>query len=376
MSQLGMDKKALFSSNWSLLVLMGALLVLGMANLYSASAVRMEDGISMDDFFQKQLLWIGAGIVCMLVSMFFDYRRLSSMAEVLLVISIILLLLVPAFGVKIGLAKRWLPIGPVNFQPSEAVKISVMILAAKMLAKGREPMGWLELGKLLAMGLVPTALVLKQPDLGTAMIILFIVGSMALYRGVKMQIIKVGIVLLVISPVVITTLVLPNLHDYQRQRIVGFINPEQADPKVLYQKNQAEIGIGSGQVWGRGFMDGTQSKLRFLPAKHTDFAIAVFGEDWGFSGALILVSLFCLFLLSIQATARDAKDRFGSILAAGIFFYFFWQIFINIGMVLGIMPVVGIPLPFVSYGGSATIVNFCLVGLVISISMRRFVFKS
>lgn len=376
MTQLGVEKNPLINSNWPLLVVMLLLAILGMANLYSASAVRMEDGINVASYFQKQILWTGVGLVCMVVFMFFDYRRLSSMAEVLMGLSIGFLLLVLVMGSEGGGARRWLNFGPVSFQPSEAVKISVMILAAKMLAKSGEPMGWADLFKVLAVTAVPTALVLKQPDLGTALIVIFIVGGMILYRGVKRQILKLGIILLVLSPFVVVEFVVPNLHDYQRQRIVGFINPEQASPGALYQNNQSEIAIGSGQAWGKGFLEGTQSKLRFLPAKHTDFAIAVFGEEWGFSGALLLVSLFCLFLLCIQATARDAKDRFGSILAAGIFFYFFWQILINIGMVLGIMPVVGIPLPFISYGGTATIVNFCLVGMVINISVRRFVFKS
>lgn len=376
MTQLGMEKNRISQSNWPLLIFVVLLVILGMANLYSASAVRMEDGISVASYFQKQLLWVFVGLACMVVFMFFNYRRLSSMAEIFLILSIGFLLLVFVIGSEGGGARRWLNFGPISFQPSEAVKISVMIMAAKMLSNGREPLGWRDLAKVLLVTLVPMALVLKQPDLGTALIVLFIVGSMVLYRGVKKQILKVGIVLLVLSPFVLVELIIPNLHDYQRQRIIGFVNPEQASPGALYQNNQSEIAIGSGQAWGKGFLEGTQSKLRFLPAKHTDFAIAVFGEEWGFAGNLLLVSLFCLFLLSIQTTARDAKDRFGSVLAAGVFFYFFWQILINIGMVLGMMPVVGIPLPFISYGGTATIVNFCLVGLVINISMRRFVFKS
>lgn len=375
MTQL-MDKQPIWHANWPLVIIMSLILAMGLVNLYSASAIRMEDGMSMQPFFKKQLLWILLGFVCMGICMFFDYKRLASMAEVLLVISIVLLLLVFVAGTHGGGAKRWLAIGPLTFQPSEAVKISVMILAAKMLAKGKEPLGWGQMGKVLIMGLVPTLMVLKQPDLGTAMIILAILGGMILYRGVKAQIIKVAILVLILSPLVLVKVVIPNLHGYQQDRIVSFINPESAKTGAGYQNYQSQIAIGSGQAWGKGFLEGTQSKLKFLPEKHTDFAIAVFGEEWGFAGALLLVSLFCLFLLSIQSTARDAKDRFGSILAAGVFFYFFWQILINIGMVLGILPVVGIPLPFISYGGSATIVNFCLIGLILNISMRRFVFKS
>ena len=145
---------------------------------------------------------------------------------------------------------------------------------------------------------------------------------------------------------------------------------------MIREGRDTTSSIGSGQIWGKGFLEGTQSKLSFLPEKHTDFAIAVFGEEWGFVGCVALMALFSLFLLSIFETVRGAKDRFGSNLAAGIFIYFFWQIFINAGMVVGIMPVVGIPLPFISYGGSATVVNFSLIGLVLNISMRRFLFKT
>ena len=143
-----------------------------------------------------------------------------------------------------------------------------------------------------------------------------------------------------------------------------------------YHIIQSRIAIGSGQLWGKGFKEGTQSQLRFLPERHSDFAVAVFGEEWGFVGCVVLVTLFCLFLLSIFSTAVQAKDRFGSTLVVGVFFYFFWQILINMGMVIGLMPVVGIPLPFISYGGSATVVNFSLIGLVLNISMRRFLFKT
>ena len=142
-----------------------------------------------------------------------------------------------------------------------------------------------------------------------------------------------------------------------------------------YHIIQSRIAIGSGELWGKGFKEGTQSQLRFLPERHSDFAVAVFGEEWGFVGCVALVTLFCLFLLSIFSTAAQAKDRFGSMLVVGVFFYFFWQILINMGMVIGIMPVVGIPLPFISYGGSATVVNFTLLGIVLNVSMRRFMFK-
>jgi rod shape determining protein RodA len=369
-----MEKHPIAQANWVLVFLTIALACLGLVNLYSASAVRLGEGINVDSHFPKQCLWVMLGAGCMLICMFFDYRRLISSAGPLLLISIALLLLVLFVGN--GAIRRWLPLGPVYFQPSEAVKISVLLAGAKVLSRGKTPLNWKELGRVMLIGFVPAALVLKQPDLGTAVVILLILGGMVLYRGVKIKILKVCVLILILSPAVLVKLVIPNLLDYQRDRIIGFVNPEKVDPDSVYQNKQAKIAIGSGQTWGKGYLEGTQSKLRFLPAKHTDFAIAVFGEEWGFAGSVALLLLFCCFLLSIYATAREARDGFGSIFTAGVFFYFFWQIFINIGMVLGMMPVVGIPLPFISYGGSASLVNFCLVGLVLNVSMRRFVFRA
>jgi len=194
---------------------------------------------------------------------------------------------------------------------------------------------------------------------------------MILFKGVTGSVFRV---LVVVLPVMV-----PFgwffLHDYQKQRIMTFLDPGNDPLGAGYHIIQSQIAIGSGGFWGKGFLEGTQSQLRFLPEKHTDFAFAVFGEEWGFFGAMILLITFCAFLYQIYIVTMEAKDDFGSYLAAGVFFYFFWQILINIGMVLGIMPVVGIPLPFISYGGSASVVNFCMIGLVLNVAMRRFVFK-
>jgi len=279
--------------------------------------------------------------------------------------------MIPAFGKVVYGAKRWLSFGFFTFQPSEMAKFAVLILGARVLALHGETLGWTRLAQVLSIGLIPASLIVLQPDLGTSLSILAILGGMTLYHGVKLYILKIGIVLL--------PLLLPFswffLRGYQKQRILTFWDPMNDPRGAGYHIIQSQIAIGSGEMWGKGFLQGTQSQLRFLPEKHTDFAIAVFGEEWGFIGCVALLGLFCFFLLSIFITARDAKDRFGSTLAAGVFMYFFWQILINIGMVVGIMPVVGIPLPFISYGGSATFVNFALVGLVLNVSMRKFVFK-
>lgn len=219
--------------------------------------------------------------------------------------------------------------------------------------------------------MVPAALIVKQPDLGSALNILLILGGMILFKGITPSVFKVLVVAL--------PGLLPFgwffLHDYQKQRILTFMNPGNDPLGAGYHIIQSQIAIGSGGFWGKGFLEGTQSQLRFLPEKHTDFAFAVFGEEWGFCGTMVLLALFCAFLYQIYIISLEAKDDFGSYLAAGVFFYFFWQILINMGMVLGIMPVVGIPLPFISYGGSASVVNFCMIGIVLNVAMRRFVFK-
>jgi rod shape determining protein RodA len=195
-------------------------------------------------------------------------------------------------------------------------------------------------------------------------------GGMLLFKGITKGVLLSGLAgIPVLAP---TTWFF--LLDYQKERIITFLHPHKEPLDAGYNTIQSKIAIGSGQIWGKGFLEGTQSQLRFLPAKHTDFVFSVFGEEWGFLGCAILLSLFCLFLYQIVVVAGTSKDSFGAYIAAGVFFYFFWQILINLGMVLGLMPIVGIPLPFFSYGGSSTLINFILLGLVFNISMRRYVF--
>lgn len=365
------DRRLLLHINWGLVISALLLFVVGIVNLYSASGVRVEDGISLSPYYQKQLIWglmgLGAMIACTLVS----YRQIERMAVPAYVTVIILLCLVPFFGKTVYGAKRWIDLGFLNLQPSELAKFTVLIMGAKALSKNGEPLGWKRLGAVLCIGLVPFALIVRQPDLGTALTVLVLLGGMVLFHGVKWRVLRVCLVAV--------PLLLPMgwfvLHDYQQERILTFLDPTRDPRGAGYHIIQSQIAIGSGELFGKGFQAGTQSQLRFLPEKHTDFAIAVLGEEWGFAGCMALVTLFCLFLCAIYNTVRDAKDRFGSTLAAGIFFYFFWQIIVNIGMVVGLMPVVGMPLPFISYGGNAMMVNCALLGIVLNVSMRRFVFK-
>ncbi len=365
------DRRLFTHMNWSLLACLCLLFGIGIANLYSASGVRVEEGLSVSAFYQRQLIWGGLGFMVMLFFMSFDYRHLQGLSMPLYILALIALMMIPFFGKVIYGARRWLDLGFFNFQPSEMAKLAVLIMGARVLALDGALLNWRSLGRVLFVGLVPAGFIMLQPDLGTGLTVLAILGGMILYHGIKPQVLKVCLLLI---PLILPLLWF-SMYDYQKQRVLTFLDPT-SDPRGSgYQIIQSRIAIGSGEVWGKGFLQGTQSQLRFLPEKHTDFAIAVFGEEWGFVGSIALICLYSLFFLSIFATIRNAKDRFGSTVSVGIFIYFIWQATINIGMVVGLMPVVGIPLPFLSYGGSATLINFALVGIVLNVSMRRFVFK-
>ena len=366
------DRRLLIYLNWPLLGAACLLFFMGVLNLYSASGYRLEEGISVYPYYQKQLVWGLIGLGGMLFFMLFDYRHLRTLAWPIYWFTCALLMAVFFIGVRISGSQRWLDLGMFNFQPSELAKICIIIIGAKILSREADRLGFLRLGWVLGVGLVPAGMIILQPDLGSGLTVLMILGGMILYRGLTK---RVFVTSLVSMPVVVVASWFFLLHGYQKRRVLSFLNPSEAPLGAGYHIIQSEIAIGSGRFWGKGFLAGTQSQLRFLPEKHTDFAVAVFGEEWGFAGTMVLLMLFCVFLYQIVIVARDAKDLFGSYLAAGVFFYFFWQILINMGMVLGLMPVVGIPLPFISYGGSATLMNFCLVGLVLNVSMRRFLFK-
>ncbi|MDR0826727.1 MAG: rod shape-determining protein RodA [Desulfovibrio sp.] len=368
---LAIDRRLFTHANWTLVGFTAALFFIGVANLYSASGVRYEDGISIAPFYQKQLVWGATGLGCMVASTFFDYRHLRTMSFPFFLLAVFLLLLVPAIGKTVYGAKRWLDIGFFSLQPSEVAKVATILLGANLLSRHKEPLRWRELFFILGIAAIPCGLIFIQPDLGTTLLLIFLLGGMILFHGIKKYVFRTCCIAM--------PLLLPlgwfALKDYQKERILTFLDPSRDLQGAGYHITQSQIAIGSGELWGKGFQEGTQSLLRFLPEKHTDFAVAVFSEEWGFLGCIILLALFCFFLLCIVDTARSAKDQFGSILCAGVFFYFFWQILINIGMVVGLMPVVGVPLPFLSYGGTSTIVNFIMLGLVVNISMRRFMFK-
>ncbi len=364
------DRRLLFSLDWGLIAITLVLFSIGIVNLYSASGVRIEDGVSISGFYQRQLMWGGLGAFCLLIIISVDYRHFHTLIIPFFAITVILLIAVPLIGKTVYGAKRWIDLGFFNIQPSELAKITVLIMGAKILSNDGSLLDWKRLLQVLSICFVPVFLILSQPDLGTALTVLFILCGMIMYHGIEWRVLKV---LLVAMPL-LAPLGWFGLRDYQKQRILTFLNPGDDPLGSSYQIIQSQIAIGSGKVFGKGFLEGTQSQLRFLPEKHSDFAIAVYGEEFGFIGCTLLLFCFSIFLLKLVSIVGSAKDRFGSNLVVGIFLYFIWQFLINIGMVAGIMPVVGIPLPFLSYGGTATIVNFVLIGIALNVSMRKSIF--
>ena len=362
------DRRLVVNFDWVLLLTVLLLAGIGIVNLYSTT-VSWSAGTPL---YMKQLLWLGGGVLVALMICFFDYRHLEHFAVHSYVISVALLVFVLTMGKTTMGATRWINLGFFNLQPSEVIKIAIILLFARIFSKSAGPFGFgfFELWKPALWLLIPVALILKQPDLGTAIMVLFIAGTMLLFAGLK----RGTAVLLGFVGISVAVLGWFGLHDYQRARIRTFLNPE-ADPLGSgYHIIQSKIAIGSGGFFGKGFLQGTQSQLSFLPERHTDFAFSVFAEEWGFTGSLVLLLIYLFLIIWGLYVARRAADRFGLFLAVGVTAMIFWHIVVNLGMVIGLLPVVGVPLPLFSYGGTSMITTMIGVGLLMNVSMRRFMF--
>jgi len=316
------------------------------------------------------MIWYGVGSVAMAAAIIFNYKLLDRWAHATYVIGIILLVCVLLFGRYFGGAKRWLVLGPVSFQPSELAKIAVIVSLARYYSRLANPVGFTlrELATPLIITLVPFFLIVRQPDLGTAMLVALIAGSMTAFVKIERR----SLLYVMASCTVTVPLVWFFLKGYQKRRILTFLNPDRDPLGAGYHIIQSKIAIGSGMISGKGFLKGTQNALSFLPEQHTDFIFSVLAEEWGFGGSLVLLFLFLMLIFWGLNIAYRCRDPFGTILSVGISAMIFWQVFINIGMAMGLMPVVGVPLPFISYGGSSIVTMMICVGLLINVSMRRF----
>ena len=344
----------------------------GLIFLYSATHGAQASGIS--SVFLKQIVFWIVGWSIFLVCTLFNYRHLRKVGIVFYTLNVLALIAVPFVGKTVLGAKRWIDLKVIQYQPSETMKIALLVMLAYILSKRAVKKGGMGLKELvlpIVVTVIPFVLVVKQPDLGTALILVAIAGSMILFVGVKRSIL-IGTIIAGIAALFLGWNY--GMKPYQKQRVLTFLSPG-ADPRGTgYNSIQSKIAVGSGGVLGKGFMKGSQSQLEFLPERHTDFIYSVVSEEHGFLGSLIILLLFAyLYYCSIQIATRS-QDPFGLLLTVGCISYVFWHMFINIGMVIGLLPIVGAPLPLLSYGGSSLMTTMLGLGLISSVNYRKYIF--
>jgi rod shape determining protein RodA len=365
------DRRFVQYFDWGLLGLAILLGCIGIVTLFSVVTADTQTPEKM--LYVKQLIWFGAGLVFMVLACLFNYKILDRWAYTIYITCCILLVAVLFFGKYVSGSKRWLMIGPLSVQPSELIKIAVIIILAHYYSRHAYTRGFTlrALIKPSVLVLIPFLLIVRQPDLGTAFLVFLIASSMTLF--VKIE--KRAFLSILGFCTVIFPLVWFFLKAYQKRRILTFLDPDRDPLGAGYHIIQSKIAIGSGMITGKGYLKGTQNSLSFLPEQHTDFIFSVFAEEWGFVGSLILILIFLVLIIWALNIAYGCRDPFGTILSVGVSAMIFWQVVVNIGMVMGLMPVVGIPLPFISYGGSSIVTMMISVGLLINVSMRRFILE-
>ena len=364
------DRRLLTNIDWMLAGLVIAVCLLGILNIYSATTPYKVVGAH---YYLKQFYWMAFGMFIALLVCSIDYHLLEDFAYWMYGFLLLLLLAVLVVGRSSMGATRWLNLGFFNVQPSELMKIVIIITLARFFNNFHAVGGLTVRNTLIPLGILalPAVLIMKQPDLGTAILVILIALSMTVYVGMRWS----TIVTFVLVTIPLAWLGWAKLlRPYQKNRILDFLDPERSRLGSGYHIIQSKIAVGSGGLLGKGFVQGTQSQLRFLPEQHTDFAFSVFAEEWGFVGCLVIIILYLSLVLWGLNIARRCNDHFGSLLALGVTAMLFWHIVINMGMVMGMFPVVGVPMPFFSYGGTSMITSMVGIGMLQSISMRRFMF--
>ncbi len=341
------------------------LAAVGLATVHSASSELAVD------YLPRQAVWVGLGLVLLLAAMSIDYRVLLDLSLTFYLFSLVLLGLVLVFGDVRGGARSWFVVGSWQFQPSELAKLATTLFVARILSEIDQPV--LSIRQILSVaGVVaaPMLLIVVEPDMGGAAMFVPLLAGMLLIAGVKLR-------YLVIAAVVATSVGFGlwnfGMQEYQRERVITFLQPERDPLGSGYHVRQSKIAVGSGQLVGKGYMQGTQSQLRFLPARHTDFILAVLAEEWGFLGVVTVLGLYALYLRSGARIAMRARDRSGILVVVGLLSVTCFHVLYNAAMVVGFLPITGIPLPFLSYGGTFMLYNFTATGIILGVDLRRYV---
>ncbi|MDB4443718.1 rod shape-determining protein RodA [bacterium] len=365
------DRRLLQNFDWILLLLLILIGIISVVNLYSATYPIKNAGGSQ--IFVKQIYWFLIGFAVLLTMTTFDYHLLETLAYPLYILSLLLLILVLIIGDVRSGSQRWLSFGGISFQVSELAKIALVVTLAKFFTEHGQvnEYGLKELWRPFFLIALPFALIIKEPDLGTALSLVVVSFSIILFVKIRWK----SFLILVITALLAAPFLWYALKEYQQRRILTFLSPELDPLGAGYHINQSKIAIGSGLFWGKGYLKGTQTRLHFLPEQHTDFAFSVLAEEWGFTGSFLLLLIYLFLILWGINIAKNSKDKFGSIIALGIVSIIFWQLVINVSMVTGLLPVVGIPLVMLSYGGSSIVATMAGMGLLMNISMRRFMFQ-
>ena len=358
-----LERRLYFHIDWAMVGALVALCLIGLAQIYSATGGPTR-------IYYTQIYGMLLGTVALVICLAIDYRSLADKSHLIYIGILLLLVYVLFFGAVRGGSRRWIDLHVFNLQPSEFAKAAVALVLAKFFGESRR--GAPTRGDLLIAGAitaVPLLIIMRQPDLGTAATLLPILFAVAYVAGMPMRLF--GIIALVgvlLAPVAWKFA----LKDYQRARISTFLDPSQDARGAGYQQIQARITTGSGGLWGKGFMKGTQGQLRFLPVAHNDFIFSVLAEEQGFAGVLVTLGLYLFVILRALEAARLAKDRLGAYLVLGVLASFTFQVIYNVTMAAGLAPVKGLTLPLMSYGGSSMIATLAAFGLILNVRMRRF----
>ena len=351
-----------------------ALSAIGVVMIYSATFQKLQlAGEPTGLFATKQLISLAVAVVAMVVAAVVDYRYFRAYSAVIYLGSVLLLAVVlTPLGVSVNGAQRWLVFGGFQLQPSDIAKLGIIVALAALLHERQGEPELPTIGFALLLVAVPMGLVFLEPDLGTSIVFIWLTAVMLLVAGMRAR----TLIALTLTGVagIVAAFRLDLIKDYQLERLTSFMNTgnEALAQTSLFHQNQSMIAIGSGQIVGKGLFQGTQTNLSYVPENHTDFIFTVIGEEFGFIGGLVLLGLFALLIWRGLRIAMMAKDLFGTLIAAGAVGLLILQVFVNIGMTIGIMPVTGIPLPFISYGGTSLLTHFVLIGLLLNVHMRRF----